>query len=71
LVISCSNCLIKHFIEENIQRKIEDDEDDLNSHGITLRKEERILGIERGSARSHCMEKSLWKRLKAGYVMNE
>jgi hypothetical protein len=38
---------------------------------MTLRKGERILGIERGSTRSHSVEKSLWKRIKAGLVVRQ
>jgi hypothetical protein len=38
---------------------------------MTLRKEERILEIERGSTRLHSVEKSLWKRLKAGIVLRQ
>jgi hypothetical protein len=42
---------------------------------MTLRKKKKILEIERGSTRSHPVEKSLWKRLrtcrKTEYRMNE
>jgi hypothetical protein len=41
---------------------------------MTLRKRE-VLEIERGSTSSHCLENSLWKRLrtchKADYAINE
>jgi hypothetical protein len=53
LVISGRNCILKHFIEENIQGKTKDDEEDLNSHRMTLRKGETALEIERGNTTSH------------------
>jgi hypothetical protein len=40
-----------------------------------LKEKEKILEIKRGSTRSHCVENSLWKRLrtcrKTDYRMNE
>jgi hypothetical protein len=38
---------------------------------MTLKKGERILEIKRGSTRPHSVEKSLWKRLKAGLVLRQ
>jgi hypothetical protein len=38
---------------------------------MTLRNGERILEIERGSTRSHSVEKSLCKRIKAGIVARQ
>jgi len=41
----------------------EEEEEDVSSYWMTLRKRERMLEIRRGSTRSHIMENSLWKRL--------
>jgi hypothetical protein len=59
-----SNCFLKHVIEGKLEAKIEvtgkrgrrrkqllDD----------LQEEERMLEIARGSTRSNCVDKSLWK----------
>jgi hypothetical protein len=67
------NCLLKHVIEGKIEGRV----------GVVGRRRkqllddygnERILKIERGSTRSHCVENSLWKRLwtcrKTGYGIN-
>jgi hypothetical protein len=40
---------------------IEDEEEDASSYWMTLKKRE-ILKVQRGSARSHSLESSLWKR---------
>jgi hypothetical protein len=52
----------------------EDDDEDVRSFWMTLRKRE-VLGIERGSTNSLSMEMWLWKRLwcccKICYRMNE
>jgi hypothetical protein len=58
------NCLLKYVIEGKIEARIE----------VTGRRgrrqwqlvdegKERVLEIERGSTRSHCVENSLWNRL--------
>jgi hypothetical protein len=56
-----SNCLVKHVTEGTIRR--EDDtsgeEEELLDHKGNV----RILVFERGRARSHSVENSLWKRL--------
>jgi hypothetical protein len=55
------NCHIKDIIERRREGK-EDEEEDVSSYCITLRKQ-KILEIERSGSRSHCVENSLWKRL--------
>jgi hypothetical protein len=39
-----------------------DEEEDVGSYWMTLRKK-RMLTSDEGSSRSHCVERSLWKRL--------
>ena len=56
------NCLLKHFIEGKIERRIEVTE------SWRRRRRKQLLdgggeNAERGSTRSHCEENSLWKRL--------
>ena len=64
---------LKHVFEGNIEGtgKEEDVEEDVSSYW----RNQRILETERGSARSHSVENSLWNRIpncrKANYGMNE
>jgi hypothetical protein len=50
----------------------EDEDEGVRNYWMILKKE-KILEIERGSTRSHCVENLLWKRLwtwrKTHYVM--
>jgi hypothetical protein len=55
-------CVLKHVIEGNITG-MEDEEENVTSYWLTLRKLDNILEIERGSTSWHCMNNSLWKRL--------
>ena len=65
------NCLFRHIIEEKVEGGIE----------VMGRRRKQLLDslkereIERGSTRSQCMEKSVWKRLwtsrKTHYGMAE
>jgi hypothetical protein len=71
------NCLLKHVIEGKLEGRIEM----MGRRGrrrmqlLDDLKEKKILEIERGSARLHPVENSLWKRLrtcrKTDYRMNE
>jgi replicative superfamily II helicase len=71
------NCLLKHVIEGKLGGRIE-----MTGRRGRRRKpllddlkEKKILEIERGSTRSHCVENSLWKSLctcrKTDYRMNK
>jgi hypothetical protein len=55
------NCLLNHVIEGDTEIS-EDEEDDGSSYRMALKKGE-IGKVQRGSTRSHSLEKSLWKRL--------
>jgi hypothetical protein len=53
------NCLLKHVIKE----RIEDEEEDVNSYWLILRRREGI-GILKGRYKiAYTVESSLWKRL--------
>jgi hypothetical protein len=75
--ILCRNCLLKHMIEGKLQGRIEMTERRGRRCKQLLNdlKEKKILEIERGRTRSHPMESSLWRRLRAccktDYRMNE
>jgi len=54
----CRNCSLQHVTEGKIEGRIEvmqDKEDNVHSHWMTYGKD-RILEIERGSTRLHCVE---------------
>ena len=55
------NCLLKQVIEGNIKGEMEvtkDEDEDVGSHGMTLRKG-GVFSFEGGSSRSHYVEESL------------
>jgi len=60
-------CILKHVIEGKIRGKIEVTRIRGRRRKKLLKnfKAKRVLEIERGSIRSHSMEKPLWKRLRA------
>jgi hypothetical protein len=69
--ILCRNCILKHTIEEKIEkRRGEEEEEDVSSYWMTLRKRE-----DRESIRSHWLENllsdRLWNILETGYTINE
>jgi hypothetical protein len=61
------NCYLKHVIKGKIRGRIE-----VTTRGgrtskqllDDLKEKKKTLEIERGSTRSHCVENSLWKRLR-------
>jgi hypothetical protein len=63
------SCLLRHVIEGKRNGRIEvreHKEEDVNSYWMTLR-QEKILELEGGSTRSHCVGNWLWKRLQTYY----
>jgi hypothetical protein len=54
--------LLKSLLYEISKKWKEDEEEGVRSYWMTLR-QERILSIEGGSSRSHCVDESFWKRL--------
>jgi len=74
----CRNCLLKHFIEGNIEGRIEvmgKPGTRLQNSQKDLKKKKKmsLLEIERGSTRSHSVENSLWNGIwtcrKTDYLM--
>jgi hypothetical protein len=65
--ISRRDCLLKHVIEGKKKGRIEVTEIRGRRRKKLLEnfQEKRLLEIERGSIRSHRMEKALWERLRA------
>jgi hypothetical protein len=64
--ILCRKYLLRHIMEGNIEGKIKVTRRRRKRHKKLLgdrNEKKRALGIKRGSARSHSVENSLWKRL--------
>jgi hypothetical protein len=65
--ILCRNCLLKLVIEGKLEGRIEMTGRQGRRHKQLLddlKEKRRLWKLERRSTRSHCVEKSLWKRLQ-------
>jgi len=61
--ILCKNCFLKHVIDEKKRGRIEVTGRQRRRHKQLLdelKEKERILEIEKGSSRSHCVRNWLW-----------